>query len=82
MQRINATLRARASNLHTRHLAVLDALDALQSNHAAELNAAYDANTMLERKLASMSEQLKEAVDERDDLRDAVERFIEKGMSG
>jgi chromosome segregation ATPase len=78
LRRTNTALRARASHLHTRLLTALDTLDSLQSNHASELNVLHDANAALERRLSSVAELLKETIDERDDLRDAVERFIEK----
>jgi len=78
LRRTNTALRARASHFHTRLLTALDSLDSLQSAHASELNALHDANAVLERRLSSMTELLRETVDERDDLRDAVERFIEK----
>lgn len=80
LQRTSAALRTRASHLHTRLLTTLDTLDQLQSSHASELNSLFDRNTLLEKRLAAQNLLLKEAIEERDDLRDAVERFIEKGI--
>jgi chromosome segregation ATPase len=73
------TLDARTSHLHVRLLETLNTLDCIQSVHSEELDTLAREKFELEQKLRMLQLQLDEATDERDDMRDAVERLVEKG---
>ena len=73
------TLEARTSHLHVRLLETLNTLDYIQSVHSEELDTLTCEKFGLEKKLHMLQLHLDQATDERDDMRDAVERLAEKG---
>lgn len=66
--------------MHVRLLATFDTIDELQSMHSEELAVFSRDKATLEKRTRTMRHQLEEALDERDDMRDAVERLAEKGL--
>ena len=65
--------------LQSRLLSTLDTLDARHRSHEQELSAVEGDRNRLKVKLQQYSEFVKSAELERDDMRDAVIRLIEKG---
>jgi hypothetical protein len=72
---------ARTSVLQSRLLSTLDTLDVIQSGQNNELDAMAQTNRRLKDKLARYSAIVKTAELERDDMRDAVLKLVEKGES-
>jgi hypothetical protein len=70
---------ARASHLQSRLLMTLDTLDALQLSHREELKALAEAKQALGARFQMIKEELDSALDERDDMREAVLKLVEKG---
>ena len=73
---------ARTSILQSRLLSTLDTLDVIQSGQNNELDAMAQANKRLKDKLLRYSAVVKMAELERDDMRDAVLKLVEKGVCG
>ena len=71
---------ARTSILQSRLLSTLDTLDVIQSGQNNELDAMAQANKRLKDKLLRYSAVVKMAELERDDMRDAVLKLVEKGV--
>ncbi|KAJ3507691.1 hypothetical protein NLJ89_g6165 [Agrocybe chaxingu] len=69
---------ARTSLLQTRLLSALDTLDAQQAVHAKELLALAQDRERLKAKVRRYAEVVTTAEEERDDMRDAVLKLIEK----
>lgn len=72
---------ARTSVLQSRLLSTLDTLDVIQSGQNNELDAMTQTNKRLNDKLLRYSAVVKMAELERDDMRDAVLKLVEKGGS-
>ena len=72
---------ARTSILQSRLLSTLDTLDVIQSGQNNELDAMAQTNKRLKDKLLRYSAVVKMAELERDDMRDAVLKLVEKGGS-
>ena len=72
---------ARTSILQNRLLSTLDTLDVIQSGQNNELDAMTQTNKRLKDKLLRYSAVVKMAELERDDMRDAVLKLVEKGES-
>lgn len=72
---------ARTSILQNRLLSTLDTLDVIQSGQNNELDAMAQTNKRLKDKLLRYSAVVKTAELERDDMRDAVLKLVEKGGS-
>ena len=72
---------ARTSILQSRLLSTLDTLDVIQSGQNNELDAMAQINKRIKDKLLRYSAVVKMAELERDDMRDAVLKLVEKGGS-
>ena len=72
---------ARTSILQSRLFSTLDTLDVIQSGQNNELDAMAQTNKRLNDKLLRYSAVVKMAELERDDMRDAVLKLVEKGGS-
>ena len=72
---------ARTSILQSRLLSTLDTLDVIQSGQNNELDTMTQTNKRLKDKLFRYSAVVKMAELERDDMRDAVLKLVEKGGS-
>jgi hypothetical protein len=72
---------ARTSILQSRLFSTLDTLDVIQSGQNNELDAMEQTNKRLNDKLLRYSAVVKMAELERDDMRDAVLKLVEKGGS-
>ena len=72
---------ARTSILQSRLLSTLDTLDVIQSGQNNELDAMAKTNKRLKDKLLHYSSIVKMAELEKDDMRDAVLKLVEKGGS-
>jgi hypothetical protein len=70
----------RLSLLQSRLLATLDTLDVIQTHHAQELGNAIRNQTILREKLDEYIKVVRAAELERDDMRDAVLKLVEKGV--
>lgn len=70
---------ARTSISQSRLLSTLDALDVIQSGQNNELDAMAQTNNRLKDKLLRYSAVVKTAELEKDDMRDAVLKLVEKG---
>lgn len=73
------TLEVHLSNLHTRLVATLDALDEITRNHEMELIGLHDQTRQLRAKCQIFKARAKEAEAERDELKAAVNKLVEKG---
>lgn len=62
-----------------RLLSTLDTLDAIQASHQVELRDEADAKERLSKKLDQYLDFVRSVEAEKDDLRDAVTRLVEKG---
>jgi len=83
MQTLETRIQAyitRVSQLQTRLLSTLDTLDQVKNSQAQELIPVERENARLKAQLNRYLAVVKAAEAERDDLRDAVLRLIEKGM--
>ncbi|KAG8959354.1 hypothetical protein FRC03_008084 [Tulasnella sp. 419] len=69
---------ARASTLQNRLLSTMDQLDILQHTHFTELQRLNEEKKQMKASMDLMSKQLAEALEERQDMRDAVEMLVEK----
>jgi hypothetical protein len=67
--------------LQSRLLSTLDTLDVIQSSQNNELDAMAQTNRRLKDKLVRYSAVVRTAESERDDMRDAVLKWVEKGGS-
>lgn len=72
---------ARTSILQSRLLSTLDTLDVIQSSQNNELNAMAQTNRRIKDKLDRYSAIVKAVELERDDMRDAILKLVEKGRS-
>lgn len=70
------------SNLEARLLSTLDALDALQASSLSEIEHGSQTILQLRRRLALLETTLQNIENERDDLKDAVLRLVERGGWG
>jgi len=70
---------ARTSILQTRLITTLDTLDLLQRRHAEELASFTADRDRMKTQLQRYTDVVKSAESERDDMRDAVIKLIEKG---
>ncbi|OCH91372.1 hypothetical protein OBBRIDRAFT_526838 [Obba rivulosa] len=68
----------RASQIQARLLSTIDALDALQQSHTRELAEEQRVSERLTHRLHRLMEHVKVVDRERDDMRDAVLRLVEK----
>lgn len=73
------TLDAYCSNLNTRLIAAFDAIDAVRLGHKQELEDLQRRIHILHARCRALKHQVKFAEAERDELREGVERLIEKG---
>jgi ERCC4-type nuclease len=69
----------RTTHIHTRLLSTLDTLDAIQYTHAQEMSAVVKGKKRAEEALKRYVGVVKSAEVERDDMRDAVLKLVEKG---
>ena len=72
---------ARTSILYTRLLSTLNAVDVIKSDQTKERDAMVQMNRDLKDKLDLYSAFVKAAELEKDDMRDAVLKLVEKGRS-
>jgi esterase/lipase len=70
---------ARASLLHSRLAATQNALDVERVKHAEDLMAEQVAKNKLQQKLFTYHQHVKNVEQEKDELRDAVAEFLQKG---
>ena len=73
-------MEARVTQIHSRLLTTLDTLDQLQCSHNDEVAQLKRSNYMLEEKVLRLQAKLIETDSEYDDMREAVEGLIEKGL--
>lgn len=72
-------LEVHLSNLQTRLTATLDALDELTRNHELELIEVHDRVHVLHARCQVFKARAKRAETERDELKDGVNKLVEKG---
>ena len=73
------TLVAHRSNIQTRLVATFDALDELQSTHTLEIGQLHQQVHKLREKARASKARAKAAEAERDEMREDVEKLVEKG---
>lgn len=69
----------RTSHIQSRLLSTLDTLDAVQSSHVEELDSERRAREVLHDRLGRYIDIANVSETEKDDLRDAVIKLVEKG---
>lgn len=73
-------MEARVTQIHNRLLTALDTLDQLKGSHYDEIAQLKRSHYVLEQKVLLLQAKLTESNSERDDMREAMDGLIEKGL--
>ena len=73
-------MEARVTQIHNRLLTALDTLDQLKGSHYDEIAQLQRSHYVLEKKVLLLQAKLTESNSERDDMREAMDGLIEKGL--